>query len=106
MKPISIAMVLAFACGSFTAYAAQRSISQKDKAFSESETSIKIGDTITFVNDDNISHNIMSNSAGNTFNLGAQSPGSSTSFTFKSAGSVEISCAIHPRMKLKVTVNN
>ena len=106
MKPLRIAMVLAFACGSFTAYAAQRSISQKDKAFSETEVSIKVGDAITFVNDDQISHNIMSNSAGSTFNLGAQTPGSSTAFTFKNAGIVDISCAIHPRMKLKVTVTN
>lgn len=106
MKSFGIALLLAFACGTLTAYAAQKSISQKDRNFSETAVTIKRGDAITFVNDDSIVHNIMSTSAGNAFNLGAQTPGSSTPFTFKNAGEVEIGCAIHPRMKMKVTVTN
>jgi plastocyanin len=106
MKPLSIAVVVGIGLGSVTAYAAQRSIAQKDKAFSETEVAIKVGDEIAFVNDDSITHNILSNSGGNTFNLGTQAPGTTASYTFKTAGEVEVSCAIHPRMKLKVTVTN
>jgi plastocyanin len=106
MKPLSIGVAVGFACWSVTAYAAERSISQKDKAFSETEVTIKVGDEIVFVNDDSITHNIQSNTAGSTFNLGAQAPGSKTSYTFKTAGEVDVGCVIHPRMKLKVTVTN
>jgi plastocyanin len=106
MKPISIAVAVGIVCGSVTAYAAQKSISQKDKAFSETELTIKVGDEIVFVNDDSITHNILSNSAGNTFNLGSQAPGVTVSYAFKNAGEVDVGCGIHPRMKLKVTVSN
>jgi len=106
MKPLVIAVVVGIAFGSVAAYAAQKSISQKDKAFSETEVTIRVGDDFVFVNDDNITHNILSNSAGNTFNLGSQAPGITVSYTFKTAGEVDVGCGIHPRMKLKVTVTN
>ncbi len=106
MRPLGIAVVVGLVCGLVAAYAAQRTISQKDKAFSKSEITIKVGDEIVFANDDNITHNILSNSAGNTFNLGAQQPGSTVKYAFMNAGEVEVGCGIHPRMKLKVTVTN
>lgn len=104
MKPFTVAVMVAFAAGSVTAWAAQ-SISQKGKAFSVSEISVKAGEAVTFVNDDSVTHNIMSTTAGNAFNLGPQKPGESGPVTFKSAGEVMVGCAIHPHMKLKVTVN-
>ena len=95
---------LALAGGFTVAFAAQQVISQKGKAFSESAVTIKKGDTVMFVNDDNIDHNILSATVGNEFNLGSQAPGTSESVTFKNAGVVNVICAIHPRMKLAVTV--
>ncbi|HLI99922.1 MAG TPA: plastocyanin/azurin family copper-binding protein [Bradyrhizobium sp.] len=106
MKPLGVAIVIGVTCGSIAAYAAQRTIVQKDKAFSEAEVTIKAGDEIVFTNEDSIPHNILSNSAGNAFNLGLQQPGSGVTYAFKSPGEVEIGCGIHPRMKLKVTVTN
>ena len=106
MKPFTLVLLLAFAAGSATAYAAQVSISQKGKVFSQTELAVKKGDVIMFVNDDAVTHNVMSSSSGNTFNLGAQAPGVSLPFTFNNAGEMAITCAIHPTMKLKVTVAN
>jgi plastocyanin len=106
MRSVGIAVVVGVVCGSVAAYAAQRMVSQKDKVFSETEVTIKVGDEIVFTNDDNITHNILSNSAGNTFNLGAQPPGSTVTYAFMNVGEVEVGCGIHPRMKLKVTVTN
>ena len=100
MRSLTMALALAFAAGSVTALAAERTVMQKNKTFSESELELKKGDTLVFMNDDTVVHNIMSTSAGNEFNLGAQSPGASTSVTLKSAGDVTVMCAIHPRMKL------
>jgi plastocyanin len=48
----------------------------------------------------------MSTDAGNEFNIGSQPPGVSTPVTFDKAGEFTIICAIHPRMKLIVRVDN
>jgi plastocyanin len=48
----------------------------------------------------------MSNSKGNEFNLGSQSPGTSVDVTFKEVGDVQVICAIHPRMKMLVKVED
>ena len=72
--------------------------------FSSESVTLKKGETLSFLNDDSVPHNIMSASKGNEFNLGSQSPGSSTDVTFKEAGDVLVICAIHPRMKMMVKV--
>jgi plastocyanin len=104
MKPIAFAVALGMIAGCVTALAAEKSITQKGKVFSETNLTIKKGDILVFVNDDNITHNIFSTSSGNTFNLGAQAPGVSTPVKFANAGEVSVLCAIHPRMQMAVKV--
>lgn len=105
MKTLKIAMALAFVAGAaVAAYAADKTINQKGKVFSESEITVKKGESVNFLNDDNIVHNVMSTSAGNEFNVGAAKPGTATPVTFKNAGDVRVICAIHPSMKLLVKV--
>jgi len=100
-------MTIAFLCGATVALAStEKMISQKGKVFSESELTIKVGDTLVFVNDDAIAHNVLSMSAGNQFNLGSIKPGNSTPVTFKAAGDVQILCAMHPSMRMKVKVTD
>jgi plastocyanin len=106
MKSFTIAIAVVFAVGCVTALAAERSIIQKDKSFSEALLSIKKGDTLLFVNDDNVVHNVMSTSAGNEFNLGSQAPGMATPVTFNTAGQINVICAIHPRMQLTINVTD
>jgi plastocyanin len=86
------------------ATSAEIAIRQKGKVFSEKEVSIKKGDTLVFVNDDNITHNVMSITKGHQFNLGATAPGNSTPVTFNSAGEIAVICAMHPTMKMTVKV--
>ena len=90
--------------GSAVALAAETSVRQKGRLFSPNEISVKKGDTLVFVNDDNITHNVYSASAGNQFNLGAIAPGNTTPVTFKNSGNVDIFCAIHPSMKMSLKV--
>jgi plastocyanin len=106
MNSLILVVAIGFAGVSAVAFAAERSISQKGKAFSESVITIEKGDVVIFVNDDSVTHNVMSTDAGNEFNIGAQPPGVSTPVTFDKAGEFTILCAIHPRMKLIVKVNN
>ena len=60
MNSLKFIAVAAFVAGISTGFAADRSIRQKGKVFSESEVSLKKGETLIFVNDDNIAHNVLS----------------------------------------------
>jgi len=84
--------------------AAELTITQEDKAFSEKEVTIAVGDTIHFENNDKTTHNVYSRSKGHKFDIGAQRPGTSESHMFSAPGKVKVRCAIHPRMKLTVKV--
>jgi len=106
MRQLSL-LTIVITAGLFAgAFAATEVIHQQGRAFSAESVTIKKGEALTFLNDDSVPHNIMSASKGNEFNLGSQSPGSSTDVTFKEAGDVQVICAIHPRMKLTVKVTD
>jgi plastocyanin len=79
-------------------------IVQQNKAFSTSALTIKAGDTVTFANDDHVTHNVYSTTPGLAFELRTQSPGHADTVPFPRAGVLDVACAIHPRMKLKLTV--
>ena len=83
---------------------AMQTIRQQGRLFSIDSVTIKAGGSLTFLNDDNVPHNIASISKGNEFNLGSQAPGSSTPVVFNEIGDVAVICAIHPRMKMTVTI--
>ncbi len=104
MKIISLALVLGLASGIAIAAAAEQTITQKGRRFSLGEVTIKKGDVLIFFNDDNISHNVLSTTPGNEFNLHSQAPGASTPVTFDKKGDIKIICAIHPSMQMMVKV--
>lgn len=89
-----------------TAYAATdgATVYQENKQFSESEVTIKVGQSVTFTNKDPITHNVYSNTPGMAFDLRIQKPGQSSTVTFDHAGVADVMCAIHPQMKMKVHV--
>ena len=87
-----------------SARASEVVIDQQNKEFSEKSITIKVGDSVKFVNKDDIVHDVHSGTDGYDFDLGAQKPGSETSYTFDRPGKVKVRCAIHPKMKLDVTV--
>jgi len=99
---IATMATLLFAVG--TAQAETFTVTQQGKKFDAEEISLAVGDSIEFTNDDEYTHNIYSKSKVQEFNLGKQEPGDSEKVTFDSAGKVKVRCAIHPKMKLKVTV--
>jgi plastocyanin len=78
-------------------------IVQKNRTFSARELTIKVGDQVVFVNDDTFNHNVFSETKGLEFDV-KQAPGTSQAIRFSQAGSTEVQCAIHPAMKLKLTV--
>jgi len=77
---------------------------QKGKSFSVAELHVKVGDVVEFRNEDDVSHNVFSVSKIQPFNTKMQTPGSDAAVTFTNAGTIEVRCAIHPGMKLKIQV--
>lgn len=86
------------------ATAAERVVLEQKKKFSEKKLAIKAGDSVTFVNKDGFTHNVHSKTKGHEFDLGPQDPGASDSVTFSKPGKIKVRCAIHPKMKLTITV--
>ncbi len=104
LRPALLAAALLLAAG--PALAETHVVDQANKKFSATELAVKAGDTVRFVNKDSITHNVYSQSPGNAFDVKTQKPGESSDVVLKSAGEVEVRCAIHPTMKLKVTVKD
>jgi plastocyanin len=106
MRTLTALTLIVLAGLSVGATAANLTITQKGRLFSSDSVTIKKGESLTFANDDSVPHNIISTSKGNEFNLGSQPPGSATDVTFKQAGEARVICAIHPRMKMSVTITD
>jgi plastocyanin len=92
------------ACVAAIALAADFSVVQKNQAFSVRELEVRVGDRITFVNGDNVTHNVYSETKGLEFEIELQPPGRSDTVTFARPGTVDVRCAIHSAMKLRVDV--
>lgn len=105
MNPLQRLAAAAALLAPLAAMAAQEHlVTQKDKAFSTKTLSVKVGDKIVFRNDDSFSHNIFSLSDVQPFDLGTYGNGQSKSVSYAKPGKYEIECAIHPDMRLVVTV--
>jgi len=65
---------------------------------------IPVGSTVTFPNDDPISHNLFSLSSGNAFDLGLYRKGAGKTERFDTAGIVNVYCNVHPNMSAVIHV--
>jgi cytochrome c peroxidase len=92
--------------GIATAAIAATAISQKDKTFSQESVTVKAGEKIKFVNDDTVTHNLTVKTPGGTARPGVQEkPGDEIELAFDEAGTYEVRCLIHPKMKMSVEAN-
>ena len=79
-------------------------VGQKNKEFTVKELTIKQGDVVKFVNEDDFFHNVFSLSDAALFDLGSFPKGEFKEITFEEAGEVEVECAIHPNMRMVIKV--
>lgn len=100
-----IATVLLLAVAPIAVHAAEYEVGQKDKAFTKSSLSVKVGDTVNFKNEDDFNHNVFSLSDTKSFDLGSYPKGEAKGVTFDAPGTVEIECAIHPEMQMTIEVS-
>ncbi len=82
----------------------QGGVSIKNFAFNPADTAIKVGETITWVNEDSAPHTIVSDPNGATFMSENLGQGQKYSFTFSQAGSFSYHCGVHPNMIGKIIV--
>ncbi len=73
---------------------------EKAIAFEPPTLEVKVGDTVTFKNEDMAAHNVSIDGK----KLGTQEPGASVSWTAPEAGTFPYTCAIHPSMTGEITV--
>jgi plastocyanin len=95
------------ACGFLpaSALAADVDVDQQGIRFSQPEITLKVGDTLHFHNHDDVTHNIMIiDSDDDAEDQGMQKPGHVISKQFTEEGTFEARCAIHPKMKMIITV--
>jgi plastocyanin len=85
------------------AVGADFTVVQKNRAFSAKQLTVKVGDQVVFLNQDDVRHNVYSETKGLEFDL-IQPPGSSNTVRFAQPGTATVQCAIHPVMKLEVRV--
>ena len=84
--------------------AAPVTVTQKGLQFSVEELSLSKGQIVTFVNDDRTAHNITVTGDGVNLNGGLQQPGADFKVPFTKPGTYQVSCGIHPKMKMTITV--
>ena len=86
-------------------FAADTTVTQSHTTFDVDDVTIKAGDTLVFKNSDDVTHNVqVTDSSGETDDKGLQKPGETIKDTLAKAGKYKVHCAIHPKMKLDVTV--
>lgn len=105
MKFSVLVMALAGFGGSMhAAWGASHEVVQKNKGFTPGSLAIKVGDTVSFKNEDVVSHNVFSLSDTSMFDLGSYPKGQARTVTFAKPGTVEVECAIHPSMTMTIEV--
>jgi len=80
----------------------QKVVSVKGFAFAPNTLTVKVGDTVTWKNDDTVSHDVVS--SDEMFDTKMLKPGEKGSYTFTKVGTYLYNCGIHPSMNGTVVV--
>jgi plastocyanin len=83
--------------------AAPGAVSMKGLRFHPDQTTIRVGQKVTWTNDDNVDHNVTA-TGGAKFKSQAYGPGKTYSFTPGKAGTIKYVCTLHPGMVGKLIV--
>ena len=92
------------ATGGLAARPGQYTVYTHNRAFSPEAMAVPEGSTVTFVNLDDVRHNVFSVTPGSSFDLGYQGAGEKASHVFARPGVVLVSCHVHRAMELDMLV--
>jgi len=85
-----------------TSNSSTNTVTLQNMAFNPSTLNVQVGATVTWVNKDSATHNVVSDSG--VFDSGNLANGQSYNYTFNQAGSFPYHCSIHPSMKGTIVV--
>jgi plastocyanin len=91
----SLAVAAALMLGGAPAHAETITVSIDNFTFAPNELKVKVGDTITWTNHDDIPHTVV---AAGKFRSKTLDTDDSFSFTFAAAGDYKYFCSLHPHM--------
>ena len=83
---------------------ADATIMQKGRRFNPGEITIAKGASLTFTNNDEFIHQIYVAAETFSFDTKEKAPGEADTESFTTAGTFEVHCHIHPKMKRVVTI--
>lgn len=86
------------------AAAATQQVMMQDYAFSPATLTVRVGDTVTWMQHDQAPHDVVTTSAPVAFRSPQLSAGQSWSYTFRQPGTYQYYCSVHPDMRASVTV--
>jgi plastocyanin len=92
---LAVAATILLHLGTASAQAEELKVTIDNFTFSPVELKVKVGDTVTWTNHDDIPHTVVS--AGK-FRSKATDTDGTFSFTFTSAGDYKYFCSLHPHM--------
>ena len=104
ISKIRLSLLALVATCAMPVLAGDQTVGQAKKAFTVGVLKAKVGDTITFRNDDEFAHNVFSLSDVQSFDLGSYKKGDVRTVKLTAPGTIEVECAIHPEMKMKIEV--
>ena len=84
--------------------AASTEVVTRNKMLVPHVAAVPAGSTVSFPNEDPISHNLFSLSPGNSFDLGLYRKGAGKSQKFDAPGIVNVYCNVHPNMSAVIHV--
>ncbi|MGH7241776.1 MAG: cupredoxin domain-containing protein [Candidatus Saccharimonadales bacterium] len=90
--------------GNSSTTVATTSVTIKDMAFSPANIGVKVGDTVTWTNNDSVAHTVTETDGQTGPKSEDIEPGKSFVYTFDKAGTYKYDCSIHPSMTGSVTV--
>ena len=76
----------------------------QNMAYNPSTLNVKVGTTVTWVNKDTVTHDVVSDTG--LFNSGNLTNGMSYNYTFNQTGTYPYYCTIHPSMTGTIVVSN
>jgi plastocyanin len=99
-----VALAMLAGCGSKTAtpttpkaktpQTTGKSVSIKNISFEPSTITVKVGDTVTWTNNDNVDHTV----TGSGMDSGTMKPGDTYKHQFNTVGTFNYQCTVHPAM--------
>jgi plastocyanin len=95
LRSLGLAVAATILLGTVSARAEELKVTIDNFTFSPAELKVKVGDTVTWTNHDDIPHTVVS--AGKYRSKTMDTDGT-FSFTFTSAGDYKYFCSLHPHM--------